>query len=58
MRDADRLRDWLATHGRSQRGLARELGVNERTVRYWCSGKSAIPEIVWLALKALPPRAD
>ena len=51
--ESDRLRDWLAAHGRSQRGLARELGVSERTMRYYCSGEQAIPAIVWLALQAL-----
>ena len=51
--DSDRLRAWLATHGRSQRGLARELGVSERTMRYYCSGEQPIPAIVWLALQAL-----
>ena len=51
--DANRLRDWLAAHGRSQRGLARELGVSERTMRYYCSGDQPIPKVVWLALEAL-----
>lgn len=51
--DADRLRDWLAAHGRSQRGLARELGISERTMRYYCSGEQAIPTVVWLALQTL-----
>lgn len=53
MRDADRLRDWLAAHGRSQRGLARELGVSERLMRYYCSGEQPIPKVVWLALETL-----
>ena len=57
--DPDRLRDWLAANGRSQRGLARELGIDERTVRYYCSGDRAIPPVIWLALEALAgkPRA-
>ena len=51
--DADRLRTWLSANGRSQRGLARELGVSERTMRYYCSGEQPIPAIVWLALQTL-----
>lgn len=51
--DADRLRDWLTEHGRTQRWLARELGVDERTVRYWASGQQPVPHVVWLALERL-----
>lgn len=57
MSDADRLRAWLAMHGRTQRGLARELGISDRTVRAWCAGVPAeIPAIVWLALETLEKR--
>lgn len=51
--DSDRLRAWLTEHGRTQRGLARELGVDERTVRYWASGQQPVPRVVWLALERL-----
>lgn len=51
--DADRLRAWLTEHRRTQRGLARELDVDERTVRYWCSGQQPVPRVVWLALERL-----
>ena len=51
--DSDRLRAWLADHGRSQRGLARELGIAERTMRYYCSGELPVPAVIWLALQAL-----
>lgn len=50
---AARLRDWLAAHGRSQRGLARELGIAERTMRYYCSGELPVPTVIWLALETL-----
>jgi ribosome-binding protein aMBF1 (putative translation factor) len=54
--DAQRLRDELARLGRSQRGLARELDLDERTVRRYCSGELEVPQIVWMALKAMRPR--
>ena len=53
MTDADRLRTWLAVNGRSQRGLARELGLNERTIRYYCSNEQVVPKAIWLALETL-----
>lgn len=48
--DAERLRAQLARCGLSQRGAARELGVSERAMRYWCAGEQAVPQVVWLAL--------
>lgn len=51
--DATRLRAWLTEYGRTQRGLARELGVDERTIRYYCSGQQPVPRVVWLALAHL-----
>ena len=51
--DADRLRDLLARAGLSQRAAARELGVDERTMRYWCSGDHTPPR---MAFHALNPR--
>lgn len=53
MTDAQRLRDWLARAGLSQRGLARELDVGERTVRHWAAGDTPVPRVVWLALERL-----
>jgi ribosome-binding protein aMBF1 (putative translation factor) len=54
--DADKLRAEIARLGRSQRGLARELGLDERTMRRYCSGELEVPPIVWAALKGLRPR--
>lgn len=56
MTDADRIRAEIARLGRSQRGLARELDIDERTMRRYCSGELEVPQVVWLALKALRPR--
>jgi DNA-binding transcriptional regulator YiaG len=51
--DADRLRELLAKAGLSQRAAARELGVDERTMRYWCAGEHTPPP---MAFRALEPR--
>lgn len=51
MTDANKLRDTLARLGLSQRGLARELEIDERTVRRWCAGDSDVPTVVWMALE-------
>lgn len=45
----------LARAGLTQRGAARALGINERTVRRYAAGER-IPMVVWLALKALETR--
>ena len=42
----------LARAGLTQRGAARVLGINERTVRRYAAGEP-VPTVVWLALKAL-----
>lgn len=54
--DADRLRDTLAALELSQRGAARQIGVNERTMRRYCLGESPVPRMVWLALRGLRRR--
>lgn len=54
--DADKLRAELTRLGRSQRGLARELGLDERTMRRYCSGELEVPVILWAALKGMRPR--
>lgn len=41
--------------GLTQRGAARVLGINERTVRRYAAGYP-VPTVVWLALRALAPR--
>jgi DNA-binding transcriptional regulator YiaG len=51
-RDADRLRELIGNAGLSQRAAARELGVDERTMRYWCSGDQSPPT---MALRGLDP---
>ena len=45
----------LARAGLTQRGAARVLGINERTVRRYAAGEP-VPTVVWLALKALETR--
>jgi predicted transcriptional regulator len=42
----------LARAGLTQRGAARALGINERTVRRYCAGHF-VPRVVWLALERL-----
>jgi DNA-binding transcriptional regulator YiaG len=49
-RDADRLRELISNAGLSQRGAARELGVDERTMRYWCSGDQTPPTMAFRGL--------
>lgn len=44
--DNDELRAALARNDWSQRGFARELRVDERTVRKWVSGESPVPGYV------------
>lgn len=48
--DVDRLRELLAKGELSQRAAARELGVDERTMRYWCSGDYDPPAMAFRAL--------
>lgn len=47
---AERLRELIGKAGLSQRGAARELGVDDRTMRYWCSGDQTPPPMVMRAL--------
>lgn len=51
--DAARVRSLLTQLGLSQREGARELGANEREMRYWCSGERPVPRMVVLALERL-----
>ena len=50
---ADIVRDLIARAGLSQRQAARELGVDERTMRYWCAGDHDPPRMAILALERL-----
>ena len=49
----DQLRDLLTRAGLSQRGAARELGIDERTMRRYVAGDLPVPRVVELALTAL-----
>jgi DNA-binding transcriptional regulator YiaG len=51
--DASKIRELLVRAGLSQRGAARELDVDERTMRYWCAGDVATPRMAVLALERL-----
>ena len=42
----------LARAGLTQRGAARALEINERTVRRYAAG-TPVPRVVWLALERL-----
>lgn len=50
---ADRVRELLLKTGLSQREAARELEVDDRTLRYWCAGKHEPPRMAILALERL-----
>ena len=56
MTTPDELRDRLDYLGLSQRGAARVLHIDERTMRRYCSGQYPVPEVVWLALLGLKPK--
>lgn len=47
------LRALLAAKGLSQRGTAKQLDINERTMRAYCLGEKKIPVIFALAMRAL-----
>jgi len=51
--DADRIRELLRRAGLSQRAAARELGIDERSMRHWCAGDYAPPKMALLALECL-----
>lgn len=51
--DADLIREQLSALGLSQREAARQLGVEDRAMRYYCAGKLAVPAAVMLALEQL-----
>lgn len=50
---AQHLRDLLLRANLSQRAAARELGVDERTMRYWAAGQTTPPRMAFLALERL-----
>jgi DNA-binding transcriptional regulator YiaG len=51
--DADRIRRLIDKLGLSQRETARQLEVDDRTLRYWCSGQVQPPKMAFLALEQL-----
>jgi len=51
--DAERIRARLASLDLTQRGAARALSIDERTMRRYCSGTHPIPQVIWLALDGL-----
>lgn len=51
--DPNYVRDLIARAGLSQRGAARLLGEDERSMRYWCSGDRTIPYVVQFCLEVL-----
>lgn len=53
MNAADRLREFLAEAKLSQRGAARAMGIDERTMRRYCAGELPVPKVVWLALETV-----
>lgn len=50
---ADRIRELINRTGLSQRAAAQELEVDDRTLRYWCSGKKPVPRMAFLAFERL-----
>jgi DNA-binding transcriptional regulator YdaS (Cro superfamily) len=51
--DAQKIREVLERVGMSQRAAARFLGVKERAMRYYCTGKVEVPKVVVLAVEHL-----
>jgi len=52
------LRHIVDRFGTSQRGLAQQLGVNERTVRHWIAGDSPIPRSIEILIDLLAKQKD
>lgn len=50
---ADRLRLQILQARTSQRGAARKLGIDERTMRRYCSGRYDVPRVIDLAMQHL-----
>jgi transcriptional regulator with XRE-family HTH domain len=40
----------LDKSGKSQRGMAKEIGISERQMRRYCSGEAKVPRVVELAV--------
>lgn len=50
---ASQLQKLLDRAGLSQRGAAKALGINERTMRKYVAGDSTIPKVVELAIRCV-----
>jgi hypothetical protein len=55
VRAGKRLRELLDDHGLSQSGIAREIGISDRTIRRYISGDLVLPLVVAWALSAAIP---
>ncbi|HSY46914.1 MAG TPA: hypothetical protein VK800_12750 [Steroidobacteraceae bacterium] len=51
--DADLIRQQLEALGLSQRQAARQLDIDDRSMRYYCAGKQPVPPVVFLALRQI-----
>jgi hypothetical protein len=56
--DADLIRRQLESLGLSQREAARQLGIDDRAMRYFCSGKQPVPAAIFMALRQLEAIRD
>ena len=45
--DADLVREHLEALGLSQRDAARQLRIDDRSMRYYCAGKLPVPPVVF-----------
>lgn len=54
---ADRIRYQLLLCGLSQRGGARELGIDDRIMRHYCTGTRTVPRCIDLAMQYLVIRS-
>lgn len=55
---ADVIRYQLLICGLSQRRAARILGIDDRTMRYYCSGDRAVPRYLGWAMRGLIAHKD
>jgi len=55
---AAQLQKLLDRAGLSQRGAAKALGINERTMRKYVAGDAEIPRVVELAVRCLTMHPD
>jgi hypothetical protein len=56
--DTDLIRQQLEALGLSQREAARQLGLDDRSMRYYCAGKLRVPPGVFLALRQIAEIRD